>query len=162
MQTCFLTILTFPSSWNILVLKEVFLKLSLSEKEKLQITKSSLLQDALDIKLATKAPVRTSCSLWWLCYMSKRTYGHESLLLGLRLMRPIADDDFVICRNARMDIRLCHQVDVSCVLQLMMTLLYVDTHVRACACIAKPTSNASRAGDDEFVIWRLQTCQHFI
>ena len=84
--------------------------------------------------------------------MSKRTYGHAPLLLGLRLMRPIADDDFVICRNARMDIRLCHQVDVSCVLQLMMTLLYVDTHVRACACIAKPTSNASRAGDDEFVI----------
>ena len=62
-------------------------------------------------------------------------------------MRPIADDDFVICRNARMDIRLCHQVDVSCVLQLIMTLLYVDTHVPACACIPKPTSNASPAGD---------------
>ena len=40
--------------------------------------------------------------------MSKRTYGHASLLLGPRLMRPIADDDFVICRNARMDIRYGH------------------------------------------------------
>ena len=42
---------------------------------------------------------------------------------------------------------MCHQVDVSCDLQLIITLLYVDTHVRACACIAKPTSNASPAGD---------------
>ena len=29
-----------------------------------------------------------------------------------RLVRPAADDDFVICRNARMDMCMCYQVDV--------------------------------------------------
>ena len=35
--------------------------------------------------------------------MSIRTYGHVLLLLIQRLVGPAADDDFVICRNARMD-----------------------------------------------------------
>ena len=29
-----------------------------------------------------------------------------------RLVRPTADDNFVICRNAHMDMCLCYQVDV--------------------------------------------------
>ena len=33
--------------------------------------------------------------------------------------------------------------DVWCVLQLMMTLLYVEMHVWTSACVAKPTSGAS-------------------
>ena len=55
--------------------------------------------------------------------MSKRTYGHVLVLSSQRLVRTAAEDDFVICRNARMDMCLCYQVDVSCVLQLKMTLL---------------------------------------
>ena len=31
---------------------------------------------------------------------------------GLLLVRTAAEDDFVICRNARMDMCLCYQVDV--------------------------------------------------
>ena len=75
--------------------------------------------------------------------MSKHMYGHMLVLPSRRLVRPVADDDFVICRNARMDIHLCYQVDAECVLQLMITLLYVERHVRVCACIAKSASNAS-------------------
>ena len=40
-----------------------------------------------------------------------------------RLVRITAGDDFVICRNARVDKCLCCQADAWCVLQLMMTLL---------------------------------------
>ena len=69
------------------------------------------------------------------------------------LVRPAVGDDFVICRNAHMDMCLCYQVDGQCVLQLMMTLLYIETHVWICACVTKSTSNASVA-DDDFDICR--------
>ena len=156
MQTCFLTIPTFPSSWNILVLKQVIRKRKITDNKVIsaagrirhQVGNKSTCPHFLQLMMAllyVETHVRTcvfiarptsnaSYSWWWLCHTSKRTYGHTFVSPSRRLMR----------------------------LQLMMTLLYVDTHVRACACIAKPTSNASPAGDDEFVIWRLQTCQHFI
>ena len=38
---------------------------------------------------------------------------------------PAADEDFVICRNARMDRHLRCQSNVWCVLQLMMSLIYI-------------------------------------
>ena len=37
---------------------------------------------------------------------------------------------------------------------LMMTLLYVETHVWTGACVAKTTSSVSPAADDDFVICR--------
>ena len=49
--------------------------------------------------------------------------------------RTAADDDFVICWNACMD--------VYCFLQLSMTLLYVEAHVWKGACVAKSSSTAS-------------------
>ena len=42
----------------------------------------------------------------------KRTYGHLLELPSRRLVRTAAEDDFVICRNARIDMYLCYQVDV--------------------------------------------------
>ena len=51
-----------------------------------------------------------------------------------RLERPTAGDDF-ICRNARADKCLCCQVDVWCVLQLMMTLLNYFTLCKLMLCI---------------------------
>ena len=44
--------------------------------------------------------------------MSKPTYGHVLVLPGRRLVRPAADDDFVICQNVHMDMCLCYQADV--------------------------------------------------
>ena len=42
-----------------------------------------------------------------------------------RLVRPAADDGIVICRKARMDMHLCCQADVYCVLQQTITFLFV-------------------------------------
>ena len=58
--------------------------------------------------------------------MSKRTYGNVFVLPNRRLVRPAADDDFAICRKAGMDMCLCYQVNVECVLQLMMTLSGIE------------------------------------
>ena len=44
--------------------------------------------------------------------MLQRTYGHVLVLPRQRLVRPTADDDFVICQNAHMDMCLCYQVGV--------------------------------------------------
>ena len=52
-------------------------------------------------------------------------YGHVLALPNRRVVCPAADDDFVVRRNARMDMRLCYQVNVECVLQLIMTLLKI-------------------------------------
>ena len=82
------------------------------------------LQDALDIALAAQAHVHlciltfnestssASCSWWWLCYMSKRTYEHVLVLPSRRLVCPVANDDFIICRNAGTDMCLCCQHDI--------------------------------------------------
>ena len=43
--------------------------------------------------------------------MSEHTYGHVLVLPSRRLVCPAADDDFVICRNAHMDMWLCYQVN---------------------------------------------------
>ena len=67
-------------------------------------TKSSLLQDGLYVALVTQAHFHACVSIyyntiiswWWLCYMSKRTYGHVLVLPSRRLGRPAVDDDFVI------------------------------------------------------------------
>ena len=48
--------------------------------------------------------------------MLKRTYGHVLVLPNRRLVRPAADAHFVICGDARMDMYLCYQGDVYCVL----------------------------------------------
>ena len=77
------------------------------------------------VKLTSSA----CCSWWWLCYMSKRMCGEVLVLSSWRLVSTAAGDDFVICRNARVEKCLCCQADVYCVLQLMMTLLYVEMHV---------------------------------
>ena len=53
------------------------------------------------------------------------------------------DDDFAICPNGRMDMCLCCQANVSFVLQLMMTFLYVKRHIWVCACVVKPTFSTS-------------------
>ena len=45
-------------------------------------------------------------------YISKHTYGHVLVLLSWRLGHPAADDDIVICQNARMNICFCCQADV--------------------------------------------------
>ena len=70
----------------------------------------------------TKSTSSASCSWWRFCYMSKHMYGHVLVLTSRHLVHPAADDDFATCRNARSDMCLCYQVDVYCVLQLMMTL----------------------------------------
>ena len=44
--------------------------------------------------------------------MSKYMYGQVLMLPSQFLVHPAADDDFVICQNAHMDVRLCYQVDV--------------------------------------------------
>ena len=59
-----------------------------------------------------KSMFSTSCSWWWLYYMSKYMYGQVLMLPSQFLVHPAADDDFVICQNAHMDVRLCYQVDV--------------------------------------------------
>ena len=41
-------------------------------------------------------PTSSTCSWWWLCYMSKRTCGQVLVLPSLRLVYPPADDDFAI------------------------------------------------------------------
>ena len=51
------------------------------------------------------------------------------------LVRPAADDDFIIRRNVRVDKWLCCQADVWCVLQLMMTLLNYFTLCKIVLCI---------------------------
>ena len=43
------------------------------------------------------------------------------------------------------------QVDVQCILQLMMTLLYVKTHVWTCTCVTNLTL-VHPAADDDFAI----------
>ena len=43
--------------------------------------------------------------------VSKSTYGHVLVLPSQRLVHPAADEDFLICRKARMDMRLCYQVN---------------------------------------------------
>ena len=53
-----------------------------------------------------------SYSWWWLCHMSKRTFGHTFVSPSRRLMRPAVDDDFVICRYARTGMCLYCQSDV--------------------------------------------------
>ena len=56
-------------------------------------------------RIASIAKLTSSayCSWWWLCYMSKCTCGEVLVLLSRRLVLAAADDDFVICRNARVD-----------------------------------------------------------
>ena len=54
----------------------------------------------------------TSCSWWWLCYMSKTMCGKVLVLPNRHLVRPTADDDFVICPNACVAKCLCCQADV--------------------------------------------------
>ena len=58
-------------------------------------------------------------------------------------IRACPDSDFVIHWNAHMDMCLCYQVSVSCILQLMTTLLCVEKHVWACAFVTKSMSSAS-------------------
>ena len=45
---------------------------------------------------AAKPTSSTSCSWWWLCYMTKRTCGQVLVLPSRRLVYPPADDDFAI------------------------------------------------------------------
>ena len=44
----------------------------------------------------TKLMSSASCSWWWPCYMLKRTNGHVLVLPSWHLVRPAADEDFVI------------------------------------------------------------------
>ena len=72
--------------------------------------------------------------------MLKRMYIHAFLhtTKSLSALSPVAvtykhmcllyDDDLVICPNPRLDMCLCYQVSIYCVLQLMKTLLY--THIQ--------------------------------
>ena len=70
----------------------------------------------------TKSASSASCSWWRLCYVSKSTCGHVLLLPSRCLVRLEAHDDFVMCRSLCMNMCLCYQVNVYCVLQPMMTL----------------------------------------
>ena len=51
------------------------------------------------------------------------------VLPSQRLVLPATDDDFVICQSARMNMCLCYKVDVNCILQLMMTLLFAQKSI---------------------------------
>ena len=53
----------------------------------------------MSIRTHYQVDVQYVLQLMMLCYMSKRTYGHVLVLLGPRLVRPAADDEFVIIRK---------------------------------------------------------------
>ena len=55
--------------------------------------------------------------------ISCRTQPTSADISSRRLVDPAADDDLVICQNARVDNCLSCQADARCVVQLMMTLL---------------------------------------
>ena len=59
-----------------------------------------------------KLTYSASCSWWWYCYMSKRTYEHVLLLPSRCLVHLAVDDNLVIRWNARMDICVWYQEDV--------------------------------------------------
>ena len=84
------------------------------------------LQDALDVGLVTQTLVHK-------VRFHLKQSRHQ--LTSRCLVRPAADDDFVICRNTPYDKCLCQQANVQCILQLMMTLLYVEAHcMDKCLC----------------------------
>ena len=52
--------------------------------------------------------INLSKQLGHICYMC---YGHVLVLPSRGLVCTAAEDDFVICRNARMDMCLCYHVE---------------------------------------------------